>query len=306
VRRSSARGPTTRILVLSLDPRRPKRRVLARVHDDAWVGGPGAFHSGLVPTTGASSSIRARRLGAPLHRRLPKVRAAQLTTGASKFGRASAVDKTEVLFHFERGQPLRAPPLHEPTEAARAPRLTRCPANNQVDISPDERTLAVVRSYANRPPNSTCNPTTLRRTRPRRRQTPQGRDRSQPAGSQSQTLWGPEVKQVTTRPSRSSQLHWSDPPSSASARATARPSTGDSTSPRTRRARPGRHSSSTAPATYRRAQVVVELLPRNMSTPARRARLHRSEHRLPRSAATDATATGIYRHMGGKDLGRPR
>src|SRR6185436_11811832 len=35
--------------VLSLDPATAKTKVLARVHDDAWVGGPGSFTLGWLP-----------------------------------------------------------------------------------------------------------------------------------------------------------------------------------------------------------------------------------------------------------------
>ncbi len=68
------------------------------------------------------------------------------------------------------------------------------PGNNQVDISPDERTLAVVRSYTNRPPELYLQP-----NRPAPNQNAQAPN-APGANSQAAAAAGPEVKQVTTSP----------------------------------------------------------------------------------------------------------
>src|SRR5205085_7525164 len=74
-------------------------------------------------------------------------------------------------------------------------RITTMPGNNQVELSPDERTLAVVRSYSNRPPELYIQPN---------RPAPD----SQAANAQSA-----EVKQVTTSPiPEFFTYNWTDPP----------------------------------------------------------------------------------------------
>jgi dipeptidyl aminopeptidase/acylaminoacyl peptidase len=86
-------------------------------------------------------------------------------------------------------------------------RLTTMTGNNQVDVSPDERTLAVVRSYATRPPELFLQP-----NRPAPNQTAQAPS-APGANSQAASAPDPEAKQVTTSPTPEFfTYNWTDPP----------------------------------------------------------------------------------------------
>jgi dipeptidyl aminopeptidase/acylaminoacyl peptidase len=85
-------------------------------------------------------------------------------------------------------------------------RLTTMLGNNQVDISPDERTLAVVRSYANRPPELFLQP-----NRPAAVQTAQAADAT--STNSSAAAPDPVARQVTTSPiPEFFEYNWTDPP----------------------------------------------------------------------------------------------
>ncbi len=106
--------------VMALDPATAKTRVLARVHDDAWVGGPGAFTLGWLPDNRRVYFVSERDGWAHLYAVWADGgEPAQLTTGRFEVSdvRLSA-RQDEVLFHFERGEPLRAPPLLDAHVAA--------------------------------------------------------------------------------------------------------------------------------------------------------------------------------------------
>ncbi|HLM58248.1 MAG TPA: S9 family peptidase, partial [Pyrinomonadaceae bacterium] len=176
--------------VLALDPSTGKTRVLARVHDDAWVGGPGSFTLGWLPDSRRVYFISERDGFAHLYT-VPADggEPAQLTSGRFEVSDVRlSRDKTAFYFTSSEGGPFERHLYRMPTEGGPRTRLTTMPGNNQVDISPDEQTLAVVRSYSNRPPELYL----------------------QPSGRGN----GPAVvKQVTTSPTEEwLSYEWTDPP----------------------------------------------------------------------------------------------
>jgi dipeptidyl aminopeptidase/acylaminoacyl peptidase len=197
--------------ILSLDPSTGRTRVLARVHDDAWVGGPGAFTLGWLPDNRRVFFVSERDGWAHLYTASADGgEPSQLTTGRFEVSdvRLSS-DKTKFYFTSSEGSLFERHLYAMPTDGGARTRLTTMPGNNQADISPDERTLAVVRSYANRPPELYLQP-----NRPAALQTAQAPNsqhaNSQPAGSQ--TTDSPDIKQVTTSPAPEFfNYNWSDP-----------------------------------------------------------------------------------------------
>ena len=189
--------------VMALDPATAKTRVIARVHDDAWVGGPGSFTLGWLPDNRRVYFVSERDGWAHLY----TVGAdggtpAQLTSGRFEVSdvRLSA-DKTKFYFTSSEGSLFERHLYTVGFDGGARTRLTTMTGNNQADVSPDGRTLAVVRSYANRPPELYLQP-----NRPAAVQDAQAGDPH--AGAQS-----PDVKQVTTSPIPEFFTYdWSDPP----------------------------------------------------------------------------------------------
>ena len=185
--------------VMSLDPSTGKTKVVARVHDDAWVGGPGAFTLGFLADNRRAYFVSERDGWAHLYTvNVDGGEAVQLTTGKFEVSdvRLSA-DKSKFYFTSSEGSLFERHLYSMPVDGGARTRLTTMAGNNQADISPDETMLAVVRSYSNRPPELYLQP-------------------NRPAPSEqsnTQTTQTSDVKQVTTSPvAEFFEYNWTDPP----------------------------------------------------------------------------------------------
>jgi dipeptidyl aminopeptidase/acylaminoacyl peptidase len=140
--------------VMLLDAATGKTKVLASVHDDAWVDGPGAFTLGWLPDN-AHVYFESERDGfAHLYSvSIEGGEPAQLTSGQFEVSdvRLSA-DKTKFYFTSSEGSFFERHLYSMTTAGGTRTRINGLPGQNQVDISPDEALLADVRSYSNKPP----------------------------------------------------------------------------------------------------------------------------------------------------------
>jgi dipeptidyl aminopeptidase/acylaminoacyl peptidase len=140
--------------VMLLDTATGKTKVLANVHDDAWVDGPGAFTLGWLPDN-AHVYFESERDGfAHLYSvSIEGSEPAQLTSGQFEVSdvRLSA-DKTKFYFTSSEGSPFERHLYSMSTSGGDRTRITAMPGNNQVDVSPDESMLADVNSFSNKPP----------------------------------------------------------------------------------------------------------------------------------------------------------
>jgi len=176
---------------LLIDPATGKTKVLDHQRDDAWVGGPGAFTLGWLGDNKTVYFQSERDRWAHLYAVSidggePQK---QLTSGRFEVSDVRlSEDKTKFYFtSSEAGLGERHLYSMLVTGAERT-RITTMPGNNQVTISPDETTLAIVRSYSNKPPELYIAP-----NKP-----------NVPAS---------EIKQVTTSPIEEfSGYNWIDPP----------------------------------------------------------------------------------------------
>jgi dipeptidyl aminopeptidase/acylaminoacyl peptidase len=140
--------------VLLLDAATGKTKVLATVHDDAWVDGPGNNTLGWLPDF-AHVYFESERDGfAHLYSvSIDGGEPAQLTSGQFEVSDVHlAADKTKFYFTSSEGSPFERHLYSMPTSGGERRRLTPLDGNNQVDVSPDEAMLADVRSYSNKPP----------------------------------------------------------------------------------------------------------------------------------------------------------
>jgi dipeptidyl aminopeptidase/acylaminoacyl peptidase len=140
--------------VMLLDPSTGKTKVLATVHDDDWVDGPGAFVLGWLPDN-AHVYFESERDGwAHLYSvSIDGGESKQLTSGPFEVSdvRLSA-DKTKFYFTSSEGSVFQRHLFSMPVNGGARAQITGLPGQNQVEISPDETMLADVRSYSNKPP----------------------------------------------------------------------------------------------------------------------------------------------------------
>ena len=140
--------------VMLLDPAIGKTRVLARVHDEAWTGGPGAFTLGWLPDNRRVYFQSERDGYAHLYTvAIESGEPAQLTSGAFEvFNVRLSEDKKKFYFTSSEASPGERHFYSMPIDGGARTRITSVSGNSEVDISPDESMLAIVRSAANRPP----------------------------------------------------------------------------------------------------------------------------------------------------------
>jgi len=176
--------------VMALDPATGQTKVLAQIHDDAWVDGPGAFTLGWLPD-GKRVYFESERDGYA-HLYTASVEGgepAQLTSGTFEVSDVKlSEDKTRFYFTSSEVGPAERHLYSMPITGGPRTKLTSLPGNNQTTLSPDESTLAILRSYSNKPPELYLAP-------------------NKPGAPVS------EAKQVTTSPAAEFfSYNWIDPP----------------------------------------------------------------------------------------------
>jgi dipeptidyl aminopeptidase/acylaminoacyl peptidase len=140
--------------VMLLDPATGKTRTLASVHDDAWIDGPGANTLGWLPDNEHVYFESERDGWAHLYSvSLKGGQSAQLTTGQFEVSNVRlSQDKTKFYFTSSEGSLFERHLYSMSLNGGARTRLTPLPGEDQVDVSPDETLLADVRSYSNKPP----------------------------------------------------------------------------------------------------------------------------------------------------------
>lgn len=140
--------------VMLLDPTTGKTKTLATIHDEAWVDGPGANTLGWLPDN-ATVYFESERDGfAHLYSiSINGGEPTQLTSGQFEVSDVRlSKDKTRFYFTSSEGSPFQRHLFSMSTTGGVRTQITGLPGLNQVAISPDESTLADVRSYSNKPP----------------------------------------------------------------------------------------------------------------------------------------------------------
>lgn len=179
--------------VMLMDPATAKLKILDHLHDDAWIGGPGAFTLGWLPDnqTIYFQSERAEKDGwSHLYTvAIDGGEAKQLTSGKFEVSDVRlSQDKTKFFFTSSEGSLFERHLYSMPVAGGARTRLTSMAGNNDATISPDETALAIVRSYSNKPPELYIAP-------------------NKPNAAAT------EIKQVTISPTEEWLSHnWIDPP----------------------------------------------------------------------------------------------
>ena len=140
--------------VLLLDPATGKTKVLANIHDDAWIDGPGANTLGWLPDNERVYFESERDGFAHLYSvSISGGEPTQLTSGQFEVSNVRlSRDKTKFYFTSSEGSFFERHLYSMPIGGGARTRLTALSGENNVDVSPDETMLADIRSYSNKPP----------------------------------------------------------------------------------------------------------------------------------------------------------
>lgn len=140
--------------IMHLDPATGKTKVLASIRDEAWVGGPGGFSLGWLPDN-KRVYFQSERDGfshlytVSIDGGEPK----QLTSGSFEVSDVRiSEDKTNFYFTSSEGSFFERNFYSMSLDGGARTKLTSMSGNNQATISPDQSKLAIVRSWANKPP----------------------------------------------------------------------------------------------------------------------------------------------------------
>jgi dipeptidyl aminopeptidase/acylaminoacyl peptidase len=140
--------------VMTLDPAAAKTKIVDHLHDDAWVGGPGETTLGWMPD-GKRVYYQSERDGyahlyaAPVEGGEPT----QLTAGKFEVSDVRlSEDRTKFYFTSSEGSPFERHLYSMPVAGGERARITSMPGSNQAVVSPDDSSLAIIRSYSNKPP----------------------------------------------------------------------------------------------------------------------------------------------------------
>jgi dipeptidyl aminopeptidase/acylaminoacyl peptidase len=140
--------------VMLLDESTGKTKVLASMHDDAWIDGPGASTLGWLPDNSHVYFESERDGFAHLYTvAIDGGEPVQLTSGQFEVSDVKlSPDKTKFYFTSSEGSPFEHHLSSMAISGGQRQRITGLPGDNHVDVSPDDTMLADVRSYSNKPP----------------------------------------------------------------------------------------------------------------------------------------------------------
>jgi dipeptidyl aminopeptidase/acylaminoacyl peptidase len=140
--------------IMALDPATAQTRVIVAEHDDAWVDGPGAFTLGWLRDN-QRIYFQSERTG---YAHLYTVsfdggEAKQLTSGKWEVtGVQTSDDKSRFFLTTSEVHPGERQFYSLPVDGGERTRISGMPGANQTIVSPDEKFLALIYSYSNKPP----------------------------------------------------------------------------------------------------------------------------------------------------------
>jgi dipeptidyl aminopeptidase/acylaminoacyl peptidase len=139
--------------IMQVDPTTGKTKILATIHDDAWVGGPGAFTLGWLPDNKRVYFESERDGFAHLYTvSIDGGEPVQLTLGSFEVSDVRlSDDKTKFYFTSSEGSPFERNLYSMSLDGSTRTKLTSMAGNNQAIVSPDGTKLAILRSYSNKP-----------------------------------------------------------------------------------------------------------------------------------------------------------
>ena len=139
--------------IMQLDMATGKTKILASIHDDAWVGGPGSFSLGWLPDNKRVYFQSERDGFSHLYTvSIDGGQPVQLTSGNFEVTDVRlSEDKTKFYLTTSEGSFFERNLYSMSFDGGPRTKLTSMQGNNQATVSPDQTKLAILRSYANKP-----------------------------------------------------------------------------------------------------------------------------------------------------------
>lgn len=145
--------------IVLIDPETGSVRALDRQHDDAWIGGPGIsgwnFSPGKLGWVDNQTVFFHSEETGYSHLYLLNVQTGArtaLTSGAYEIIDADlSFDKKSFFITSNKESPHEHHFYRLPVKGGKMERITTLPGNHQVTLSPDEKNLAILYSYSNQP-----------------------------------------------------------------------------------------------------------------------------------------------------------
>jgi dipeptidyl aminopeptidase/acylaminoacyl peptidase len=140
--------------IMHLDTATGKTKILTTISDDAWVGGPGAFTLGWLPDNKRIYFQSERDGFSHLYTlSIDGGEPTQLTSGKFEVSDVRiSEDKSKFYFTSSEGSFFERNLYSMSFDGGPRTKLTSMSGSNQATVSPDDSKLAIVRSYANKPP----------------------------------------------------------------------------------------------------------------------------------------------------------
>lgn len=140
--------------VMHLDVTTGKTKILASTRDEAWVGGPGSFSLGWLPDNKRVYFQSERDGFAHLYTvSIDGGQPVQLTSGQFEVSDVQiSEDKSKFYFTSSEGSFFERNFYSMSFDGGPRTKLTSMTGNNDATVSPDDSKLAIVRSFANKPP----------------------------------------------------------------------------------------------------------------------------------------------------------
>lgn len=140
--------------IFALDPVTGKLRAIASDHDDAWLGGPGAMTLGWLPD-GREVYFQSERSGYSHLYAVPFEggEARALTSGKWEvLGVRQSRDRSQFYITASKDSPYENHLYRMNAGGGPLTRITRAPGKHVATLSPDEKWIADIYSYTNKPP----------------------------------------------------------------------------------------------------------------------------------------------------------
>jgi dipeptidyl aminopeptidase/acylaminoacyl peptidase len=139
--------------LMQIDPATAKAKILFTEHNEAWIGGPGSFTLGWLPDHKRAYFVSERDGFAHLYTvNVESSEVKQLTSGNYEVTDVSvAEDETKFYLTTSEVSFFERHFYSMSFDGGARVQITSMPGNNEVTVSPDESTLAVLHSYSNKP-----------------------------------------------------------------------------------------------------------------------------------------------------------
>jgi dipeptidyl aminopeptidase/acylaminoacyl peptidase len=138
--------------IMKLDAATQKLSLISRMHDDAWIGGPGSFSLGWINNNELWFVSEETGYAHLYAYNFTTQNTRALTSGKYEVQQVSlSRDRKNFYLITNEVHPGEKHFYRLPIQGGKAERLTTLTGSHNVDLSPDEKTIALLHSYSNKP-----------------------------------------------------------------------------------------------------------------------------------------------------------